>query len=276
MRKFVRRTTHTVVALRQKSPGSSDQSPGRRSTSRSSLLGKLRPSSTDGVSCKDPENLTHQQPDYAASELHPNTDSDSERESTYDRKRMHEQLKSLEEERRTKKKTHIGSRNIQQQTQQLIRNRGRWLFSADRLSVYELDDVEQQTQKMLVQMQRALKEECPGEYLYLCLMKIPQELRDMIWNSHFAPLPNIIVVRPKMMNRRGLMQSDVSHILPALCYVNHQFFEECIPVFLPFTSIEPELVDFPNSCVGFQRKQLSARSHIWSSKIMQRGPLRQT
>ena len=79
-----------------------------------------------------------------------------------------------------------------------------------------------------------LQTTCPGEYLFLCLMSVPKELREMVWAAKFSDLPDHIIVRPtsSKKNRWEVNRWDVLGLLPALCYVSRQFFDECVPVLI--------------------------------------------
>jgi hypothetical protein len=118
--------------------------------------------------------------------------------------------------------------HIEKVNQQHVQAYGRWLFSSDRLNLCSLNETEQQTQKTLATIQSNFKATSPGEYLYLCLMRLPREVRDMIWTAYMDGLPQTIVLR--LQSR--LMTSDLPKVLPPLCYVNHQFFDECVPALL--------------------------------------------
>jgi hypothetical protein len=59
-------------------------------------------------------------------------------------------------------------------------------------------------------------------------MSLPRELREMVFAADLADLPSTIILRP------GIYQNNhrFPAIVPALCYVNKQVFEESLPMLL--------------------------------------------
>jgi hypothetical protein len=60
------------------------------------------------------------------------------------------------------------------------------------------------------------------------LMSLPRELREMVFAAYLADLPSTIILRPHIFQKNHRFPA----IVPALCYVNKQVFEESVPMLL--------------------------------------------
>ncbi|KAF2867513.1 hypothetical protein BDV95DRAFT_610902 [Massariosphaeria phaeospora] len=70
-----------------------------------------------------------------------------------------------------------------------LQKMSRWLFAQDRQNPRLLNEIENQEQCALMRYQQDLRTKSPGEYLYLCFMAIPRELREMIYSAKFKNIP---------------------------------------------------------------------------------------
>ena len=70
----------------------------------------------------------------------------------------------------------------------------------------------------------------PGEHLYLCLVGLPREIREMIYAAMLEDLPATIVVRPKAST--SYRSSDLPRVVQPICYVYRQLFADSVPELL--------------------------------------------
>lgn len=238
MARFVRRTTLRVIAL----PSKSHKGTLRHGTSKSRVrsVPPVRAQATT-ISATNPEGLKVSSKrdtgitgrKRAASAFSSDTsDSEADVVSSKMLKRFHYHMAKRRDERKKTKVARRESRKISNVTEQLLRERGRWLFSVDRTNIAALDAATQATQKSLRQFQKNLMATSPGEHLFLCLMALPRELRDLIYAAHFADLPSHMVIRPKMGASLIKYPADVQKTLPPFCYINRQLFNESVPVLI--------------------------------------------
>jgi hypothetical protein len=134
----------------------------------------------------------------------------------------HEKCKDAIDEQASRAKTNA--------FQQLRQERGRWLFNQDRQNLGTLDEADRQAQRSLSQFHKDMMHTRPGEHLYLCLMSVPREIREMIYAAMFEDLPATMVVRPKAST--AYRSSDLPRVVQPIYYVNRQLFAESVPEFL--------------------------------------------
>jgi hypothetical protein len=263
MRQFVRRNTSRVIAL-SRTPGKATRTRSPNSkVPRSSLLGARRIKTHPRIqSSRDYVlgDIGRKRSRGLSSEGDQDSDRDSKlpylnsvRQARPARKRALSKLGGdnnegcgselgrlpkrlrikLEQGREKRKKAAADQQSSGEKTdatQQLVQERGRWLFNQDRLNLATLNQADRQTQKSLAKFQKDLMNTRPGEHLFLCLMSLPREIRDMVYEAMFQELPTTIIVHPKLGG--NFRSSNLPRILPPICYVNRQIFAESVPVLL--------------------------------------------
>jgi hypothetical protein len=151
-------------------------------------------------------------------------------------KRIRTELKQEREKHKKDAADQQTSCELSNATQELVQDRGRWLFNQDRQHLDTLDEADRQTQQSLAQFQRDLVNTRLGEHLFLCLMSLPREIRELVYAAMFEELPTTIIVGPKELYHH--QPSDLPRILPPVCYVYLRIFSESVPTLLRAREIE--------------------------------------
>ncbi|KAA8626832.1 hypothetical protein PtrV1_02512 [Pyrenophora tritici-repentis] len=108
-------------------------------------------------------------------------------------------------------------------TQRLVQERGRWLFSNECQNLSELSEPERQAQIFAVQSHKALMVTHPGEHLYLCLMRLPREIREIVYAAMFESLPgNVAIIKGVIASLMDRVQSgDADRAVSSLTLLHH-------------------------------------------------------